>query len=116
MCIRDRVIKEHIKQEITRRNSKIVQLKKGQALSNGKGRIFCEWCDFDFSKKYGEHGIGFIECHHKIHVSSGKRITKLEDLALVCANCHRMLHRKDSEKSYFAVEDLRRLINKQNRG
>ncbi len=112
----DKVIKEHIKQEITRRNSKIVQLKKGQALSNGKGRIFCEWCDFDFSKKYGEHGIGFIECHHKIHVSSGKRITKLEDLALVCANCHRMLHRKDSEKSYFAVEDLRRLINKQNRG
>lgn len=108
----DKVIKEHIKQEITRRNSKIVQLKKSQALKAGNGKISCECCDFNFNKKYGEHGIGFIECHHRIHVASGKRITKLKDLALVCANCHRMLHHKNADKKYFGVEELRQLILK----
>ncbi|HEV7332377.1 MAG TPA: HNH endonuclease [Flavisolibacter sp.] len=108
----DKIIKNHIKQEITRRNSKIVQIKKNQARTQGNGHILCECCDFDFNHTYGEHGDGFIECHHKIHVAAGKRITKLEDLALVCSNCHRMLHRKNTTNGYFTVEQLRKLILK----
>jgi hypothetical protein len=110
----DKVIKEHIKQEITRRNSKIVQRKKSEALREGNSKILCECCDFDFYHQYGDHGTGFIECHHKIHVSIGKRITQLEDLALVCANCHRMLHHKKDDKGYYTVEELRELIERVN--
>jgi putative restriction endonuclease len=55
----------------------------------------CVVCDFDFARKYGELGRGFIEAHHKIPVAQLKpgAKTELEDLAPVCANCHRMLHR-----------------------
>lgn len=107
----DKIVREHIRQELTRRNSKIVQLAKIQALKKGNGKILCECCDFDFLKVYGNHGVGFIECHHKIHVSTGQRITVLEDLALVCSNCHRMLHRKNSIDDYYTVEALRKLID-----
>lgn len=60
-----------------------------------EGKLECEVCDFDFSLEYGQHGDGFIEAHHRVPVSQldGKTRTKLEDLAFVCSNCHRMLHR-----------------------
>jgi serine/threonine protein kinase len=59
------------------------------------GRLACEACGFDFAQVYGKLGEGFIECHHTKPVSKLRKgdKTKLSDLALVCANCHRMLHR-----------------------
>lgn len=56
-------------------------------------RLFCEVCSFDFGETYGEPD--FIEAHHRIplcDLQPGMK-TKLSDLAMVCANCHRMLHR-----------------------
>ena len=76
------------------RNSALVRRRK-QLTMEQLGRLQCEACDFDFSERYGELGEGFIECHHTVPVSRlrpGDR-TRLRDLALVCANCHRMLHR-----------------------
>jgi predicted HNH restriction endonuclease len=69
------------------------------------GKLECEVCKFDFSLVYGQHGEGFIEAHHRVLVSQldGKVRTKLNDLALVCSNCHRMLHRG---KSLPTVEGL----------
>lgn len=55
--------------------------------------LACEVCGFDFAEVYGERGKGYIECHHivPLHVSGvARRI--LSDLALLCANCHRMIH------------------------
>lgn len=98
--------RKHILRE---RNSKLVQLKKHEALS--KGDLKCECCSFDFHAAYGELGFGFIECHHIIPINQGERITKKEDLALVCSNCHRMLHRKDSEiNDYRTVKQLKEII------
>jgi hypothetical protein len=108
----DRIIREHIKQEVIRRNSRVVQLAKDAALRAGNGRILCECCAFDFVQTYGEHGMGFIECHHKVHINTGQRITRIEDLALVCSNCHRMLHRKNANNVYFSVEELKHLISR----
>ena len=106
----DKIIREHIKQELTRRNSKIVQLAKEQALDVGNGRLECECCKFDFLTSYGQLGEKFIECHHKVHVSTGERITRIEDLALVCSNCHRMLHRKRDDGTYHDTETLKQII------
>ncbi len=67
--------------------------------------LACVVCDFDFARKYGELGRGFIEAHHKIPVAQLRpgALTKLEDLAPVCANCHRMLHRSGG----LSIDELR---------
>lgn len=60
------------------------------------GKLACDVCNFDFSEVYGELGSGYIECHHTKPVSElgESGTTKVKDLAMVCANCHRMLHRR----------------------
>lgn len=56
--------------------------------------IACEVCSFDYGTVYGDRGKDFIEVHHVLPLhASGPTRTKLKDLALICANCHRMIHR-----------------------
>ncbi|NMA06510.1 MAG: HNH endonuclease [Ruminococcaceae bacterium] len=76
------------------RAPKIINAKKSAALAKA-GKLKCEICGFCFEDVYGEMGKGYIECHHIIPLSQygQERLTKLDDLILVCANCHRMLHR-----------------------
>jgi 5-methylcytosine-specific restriction protein A len=81
---------------------------KKRAVLKATGRLTCEACDFDFLSTYGERGCGFAECHHKLPLSDGTRTTYLRDLAIVCANCHRMLHRGD----LISVEELRGLMGR----
>ena len=90
------------------RDSRIVRKAKEQRLS-ATGKLECDVCSLDFKRTYGSRGEGFIEAHHTIPVASlaGKRKTKLSDLALVCSNCHRMLHRG---KPMLSVEQLRRIV------
>jgi 5-methylcytosine-specific restriction protein A len=73
------------------------------------GRLACEVCNFDFGVVYGELGTGFAECHHKLPLSEGVRRTRLEDLAIVCSNCHRMLHRRSLSLSIEQLAELVRL-------
>ena len=53
----------------------------------------CEVCDFEFQSKYGEIGFDYIEGHHLYPLNNEPRETKPEDIAMVCSNCHRMIHR-----------------------
>ena len=79
--------------KVIERDRKIVKRKKESVLSSN-GKIACEACDLIFEEFYGEIGRGFIECHHRTPLAKLKSGTKttLESLALVCSNCHRMLH------------------------
>ena len=72
--------------------------------------IACECCGFDFEKIYGERGRDFIEVHHSVPVSelAPQTTLKLSDLRLLCANCHRMVHR---HQPWLAVEDVQALIS-----
>ena len=56
----------------------------------------CMACGFSFEEKYGEWGKGWAEVHHLIPLGDDKKreTDPLKDLAVVCANCHRMIHRK----------------------
>lgn len=56
----------------------------------------CQICGFSFGRMYGELGVGYIEAHHTIPLSELDEATKTkkEDIIFVCANCHRMLHRR----------------------
>lgn len=90
------------------RDSKLVLFKKTQHLKK-YGSLDCESCDFNFQLKYGDLGKGYIECHHQVplYQYEGIQQTRLEDLALVCSNCHRMLHRG---MDTLSVGNLKRLI------
>ena len=90
------------------RNPKINKKKKDNYFKK-YGKLDCEVCGFDFYKTYGPLGQGFMECHHKIPLADieGETMTKLEDLALVCANCHRMLHR---EIDTLSIDELKKKI------
>ncbi|OOP56674.1 MAG: hypothetical protein AYP45_07820 [Candidatus Brocadia carolinensis] len=61
------------------------------------GRLLCEVprCSFDFLAIYGEPGRGYAQVHHlhPLAKGSGPRETRLSDLAVVCANCHAIIHR-----------------------
>ncbi len=90
------------------RNPKIIRRKKDSILKK-TGKLLCQVCNFDFEEVYGELGYGFAECHHLIPVAQldENSTTKLSDLAIVCANCHRMLHRP---KSVLTLPELRQII------
>ena len=68
------------------------------------GELLCTICGFSFHRAYGEWGKDFIEAHHLKPISERTRAeeTKLDDLAMVCANCHRMIHRDENYEANYA--------------
>jgi 5-methylcytosine-specific restriction enzyme A len=85
------------------RSRKLIARKKQQVLRR-EGRLACEVCGFEYALIYGDRGASFIECHHIVPVHelrAGDR-TKLADLRLVCANCHRMIH---ARRPWLTVEE-----------
>ncbi|MGW3594311.1 HNH endonuclease [Streptomyces sp. NPDC005167] len=78
----------------TRERNKTLRKKKIAAVQKAGGTLACEACGFDFEAVYGDRGKGYIECHHVVPLhEAGEGTTKLSDLALICSNCHRMIHR-----------------------
>ena len=87
-------------------NAKIKQLKK-------KLGYVCQCCDFDFEKTYGSWGKEFAEVHHVKPLAELKGEEQTTDpktdLAILCANCHRMVHRKKGMT--LSVAELKRKMN-----
>jgi 5-methylcytosine-specific restriction endonuclease McrA len=72
----------------------------------------CQVCSLRFEEFYGPLERPFAEAHHKIPLAQlreGIR-TKLSDLATVCANCHRMLHRLSGKRT--DIDRLRAIVKK----
>jgi len=89
------------------RSRKLIEKKKASALKE-HGRLECEACSFDFESSYGSRGSGFIEAHHTMPLytlSPGDK-TRLEDLALLCANCHRMVH---ARRPWLTIQELKKI-------
>jgi len=99
------------------RNSSLVKRIKDKALS-ANPMLNCEVCGFSFYEKYGELGKGFIEAHHKTPLSESQEIkTTKNDIALLCSNCHRMIHKNFSESdenSVMTVEELKKIMDRNN--
>lgn len=90
------------------RNHKL-KSKKKQLVISQTGALRCETCDFDFGARYGAHGDGYIEVHHTkpVHKMTSGETTSLSDLAVLCANCHRMIHR---QRDPLSLEALRTVL------
>lgn len=69
------------------------------------GKIRCEICKFSFEETYGEMGKDLIEVHHVVSLASrdGSTLTRVDELMLICANCHFVIHAGNAD------ENLRRL-------
>jgi predicted HNH restriction endonuclease len=72
----------------------------------------CQACGFNFLECYGEHGKSFIEIHHKTPLSKLKEeinIDPQKDMASLCSNCHRMIHR--DKNNILTIEELKKIIS-----
>jgi len=96
----------HLQRE---RNPMLVKEKKKEVLQK-TGKLCCEACDFDFKKTYGKIGEGYCEVHHLQQLSKSDGIveTELKDLAIVCSNCHRIIHKHNPMRE---ISQLRQAIN-----
>ena len=71
-------------------------------------RLFCEMCGTPPPSTNPALRDAHFEVHHIIPLASstGCRTTRLSDLALLCANCHRMLHRAIAlEKRWISIAE-----------
>lgn len=78
-----------------------------------KHGLNCFACGFNFEKVYGELGKDFIEVHHIIPLSTINEPVEVNpetDLVPLCANCHRMAHRR--KDNVLSVVELKELIEK----
>jgi hypothetical protein len=88
---------------VIERDPKIVKAKKLTAAN-----LDCEVCGFSSLEFYG---VPYCEVHHRKPLSqlSEGCVTTLQDLAIVCANCHRIIH---SQFPPMATEDLAARLSK----
>lgn len=99
-----RQVIEHIMIERIQRNSRNVKIKKKTVLELTNA-LRCEICEFDFAAGYRGIGNAFCEVHHIRELASGRQEPTLDDLAILCANCHRMIHRTGLD-SMPSVQDF----------
>ncbi len=71
----------------------------------------CQGCGFDFEAVYGEVGREYIEAHHLTPLSElpddqPVNLDPQRDFAVLCANCHRMVHRKNGPRTIGELRNL----------
>ncbi len=91
---------------IRERNTSVVCRAKELWRTAADPLLRCDVSGFSFSEAYGEHGDGYIEAHHIKPIGTLKAgsKTRVDDLAKVCANCHRMLH---VDNQCLSIEEVR---------
>ncbi|WMW21165.1 tetratricopeptide repeat protein [Methanolobus mangrovi] len=96
---------EEDRREVTfrKRNSTLIKNKKSDS------DYRCEVCGISYEDVYGEIGKNYIIAHHiePIGNREGSSKTTHDDIALLCSNCHNMVHRTNPP---MTVEELRSLI------
>jgi hypothetical protein len=73
----------------------------------------CCICGFEFEKKYGEAGRGFIHVHHErplATIGEEYEVDPVGDLKPVCPNCHAIIHRR---KPAYTISEVKEMLRKQ---
>ena len=70
-------------------------------------RGICEGCGLNFSTLLNGRGLRALQVHHKkqLALRETPEATSLDDLAVVCANCHAIIH--TDPRAAMAVEELK---------
>lgn len=91
------------------RNPRVIKIAKRE-FKIKHGKLFCEACCFDFEETYGKLGEDFIEGHHALPLSQildDHVKTRVEDIIMLCSNCHKMIHRK---RPWLTVDEISKLL------
>ncbi len=113
----DKQIKEYEEQKEIRKHISYegrISRKNREELIQELG-ITCQVCNRTMEEMYGQIGRGYIELHHlkpfcNLEVG-GKRKLNSGDFAVLCPNCHRMIHKT---KEIGDIEKFKQMINKNN--
>ena len=91
------------------RDRLLVTRAKNHYRSRNGGKLLCDSCGIDPTDKYGDVGDTCIEAHHRRPIAELQpdSITTVGELAMVCANCHKIIH---SVNPCLTVEQLQALI------
>jgi hypothetical protein len=81
---------------------------RNEAVARANG--MCSACGIDFRLILGGRGVCVLQVHHRLQLalSDLPRVTRLEDLAVLCANCHALIHSDRGQA--ITVEALRALL------
>jgi 5-methylcytosine-specific restriction protein A len=73
----------------------------------------CDVCAISYPTLPAELHEAAFEAHHVVPIASGQRVTRLADMALLCACCHRLIHRAiATERRWLTVDEARKLLFK----
>jgi 5-methylcytosine-specific restriction protein A len=73
----------------------------------------CAACGFNYQEVYGDWGKDYIEVHHMVPLHTLDEeiaVNPITDLIPVCANCHRMIHRRRDKA--LTISQLKEMLNK----
>ena len=75
------------------------------------GRLVCHACSSVPATLYGPRGNFAIEAHHKVPIEQLQpdSITLIRDMAMLCANCHRVVH---SQRPCLTVEAVAKMVER----
>jgi hypothetical protein len=78
------------------RDREFAKLVKKYYKDKAGGKLTCEACGLDPVSLYGPKGERCIEAHHKIPIEELRpdSTTRVDEMAMVCASCHRVIHSK----------------------
>ncbi len=77
-----------------------------------EGGLSCDLCDCGPSSSDPELSESIFEAHHIIPLAVGsERLTKLKEMALLCASCHRLIHKAISlKKQWLSIAEARAFL------
>lgn len=95
----------------SRERCRTVVLQAKERFIREHGRLFCEACDFEPEKHFGNRNLRdrIVEAHHDLWLSDPKHNgkTKPSELKMLCPTCHRAIH---TIRPWLKVEQLRALL------
>lgn len=99
---------EGVAKEVTTYRKGRSRLLRNEALSRANG--VCEVCGTDFSQLLGGRGTRVLEVHHRAQLSASDapRLTRVTELAVVCSNCHALIHMNPKEA--MSIEALKAML------
>jgi predicted HNH restriction endonuclease len=95
--------------------SRSYRRKRDQTLRNAALRAAngtCAVCEVDYSKIFNGKGVRVLQVHHNHQLGhlDKPRLNSLDDLSVVCANCHALIHM--NTKKALAVKVLKAMFQR----
>lgn len=71
----------------------------------------CQVCTINYEKVYGKLGHKYIEAHHlsplsELPLTQSIKLSAKDDFAVLCSNCHSMIHRESPIPSVTKLRDI----------